>query len=713
MRPIRRARPLALALAALATLASCDSSQPLDSDLLPPDGARLASAPFPAPANFTATATGNLGPAVVLSWEDVPGDEGYLVQWRKGETGTWKALVSTGANRTTYATDSVSGALPNYYRVAVTTSDFRVGAFSTVLLGPRVATQPATLAADSLADLKALLTTYGSAATYWFEWGADSLLAGAAQTPVRSVGATSAYVTERVAVVPGTTYYFRPVASNAGGTFRGVVRRFNAGAPDTPTGVTAAFSLAPRLIGPYSTYSAAHHVFVQWTHDGNDVTRFRVERRQVGTTGWVEVPGESQTRSRVDEGFPVTSNREYDYRVLACNARAQCATSAEVRVATQGLPAPAGFSATRAPDGRVVLAWQDLASEQSFFVQWRAGETGSWQALVSTGANVTSYTTDRVTAGVTNYYRVAGEVKSFRAGAYSEASVAAGAGRSMQLQTGSFTLPSGTTAAMSGVVTPNGLPATAWIEWGTDPSLAGASATAASPVGAGVSAVTFSDTVAVTPGQTYYYRAAASNSLGTLRGAIKSFHAGPPSAPGLTAVFDLPNYRPFITVTHDGAGTPTQFRLERRPTGQTEWTLVTGAAGPFTYADRDLAFPANAARSFDYRVRACNAAAECSAWVSATMQTQPLAPPAGLTATRLANGQVTVSWQDITGESAFVVQWRADPAAPWKQLVSTGASRTSYTTSSVTPGATNYYRVAGEVYQFRAGLFSETSLVVP
>jgi hypothetical protein len=364
-------------------------------------------------------------------------------------------------------------------------------------------------------------------------------------------------------------------------------------------------------------------------------------------------------------------------------------------------------------DGRVALAWQDLPTNQSFTVQWRAGETGSWQALVSTGANATSYVTDRVTAGVTNHYRVAGEVKSFRAGAFSEASVAAGAGRSMQVQTGAFALPSAVSAVMSGSVIPNGLPTTAWIEWGTDPALAGAAQTAPRAMGSGVTVKTFSDTVAVASGQTYYYRAAASNSQGTLRGAIKSFHAGPPSAPGLTAVFDLPNFRIVVTPTHDGGGTPTQFRVERRATGQTAWTLAQTQYNTSPYPHVFESFPANAARSFDWRVHACNAAGECTTSAVATVQTQPLAAPAGFTAAPAAGGQVRLTWQEITGEVAYLIQWRTDPAGTWKSVVSTGANRTEYTTTSVTPGVTNYYRLAGEASSFRQGFFSETSIAVP
>jgi hypothetical protein len=712
---VQTLRSLALALAAFATLASCDSAPPTGADRLPPDGAVLATALFPAPASFTAhrPLPGRRG--VRLTWEDVPGDEGYLIQFRDGPNGVWKSLVSTSVNRTTYDTDSISNEFASYYRIAVFTADFRAGDFSTILLKPFAYTETGTVTSDTTATLSGTFQNNGSDGTWWFEWGTDSTLAGAARTPDQAFTTQSGWNAARtVPVVPGNVYYFRLNASNAGGTDQGEIRSFTTGAPAAPAGFTAVFSLAPRFTGTYDT-SGAHNVLAQWTHSGERVARFLVQRRLVGAAAWIQVAEKSagELKRHLDQGFPVSSDREYDYRVLACTSIGLCASSPEVRVATQGLAPPAGVTATRLADGRVALAWQDLPTEQSFAVQWRAGETGSWQPLVSTGANALTYTTDRVTAGVTNHYRVAGEVMSFRAGAFSGASVEAGAGRSMQLQTGGFTLPSGTTAAMSGVVTPNGLPTMGWIEWGTDPSLAGASATTASPVGSGVSAVTFSDTVAATPGQTYYYRAAASNSLGTLRGAIKSFHAGPPSAPGLTAAFDLPNYRIVVTVTHDGAGTPTLFQLERRPTGQTAWTLETQMSTPRAHVDPDLSFPANAARSFDYRARACNAAGECSAWVASTVQTQPLAPPAGLTAVRLENGQVTVSWQDITGESAYVVQWRTDPAAPWKQLVSTGASRTSYTTSSVTPGVTNHYRVAGQVYQFRTGLFSETSITVP
>jgi hypothetical protein len=722
MRPILRARPFTLALAALAALASCDAAPPLASGEgpgLPPEGPRYASAPFPAPANFTAQGPDSSSWSVRLSWEDVAGDEMYLVQWRKGVGEAWTTLVTTSVNRTSYSTDSLTLAETNDYRVAVMTADFRVGDFATLRLKPVAHTQPA-IVADSVATLRGEVRTNGGFAAYWFEWGTDPALAGAAKTPEQQAFSSTAplvSVAQQVRVVPGTAYYVRAAARNAGGTSYGEILRFDGGVPDAPAGVTAVFSAAPVPLAAGGS-SAGHNVSVRWTHDGAEAATFRVQRRLVGAASWVQAgvlsPGEPGYRDRVlvDQSFPVTTDREYDYRALACDAAGQCAPSGEVRVAIQGLPAPAGLSAARTSDGRVVLGWGDLASEESYPVQWRAGETGSWQTLVSTGKNVTSYTTDRVTAGVVNYYRVAGEVRSFRAGAFAETTLAAGEGRSLQVQTGSFTANSSTSVTVRGGVTPGGLAAMAWFEWGTDPALAGAAQTTPRSAGAGVSPVLSSDTLTISTAGTYYYRAVASNSQGTVRGAILSFHAGPPSAPGLTAAFDSASYRIVTSWTYAAAVSPASFRVDRRTTGETAWTQVASLGGSARqYVDGS--FAVNGARAFDYRVRACNAAGECVASNVASARTVPLPAPTGLTAAPADSGKVAITWQPVPNAVRYVVQWRTIANGEWTLLSAESASRTSYTGRGIEPGRTNYYRVTAEASSFRTGISAEIAIQVP
>lgn len=92
-----------------------------------------------------------------------------------------------------------------------------------------------------------------------------------------------------------------------------------------------------------------------------------------------------------------------------------------------------------------------------------------------------------------------------------------------------------TNAVLSGTVNPNGSESLFFFEYGTNNSF-GAS-TAPLPAGSGTNAVTnSSELTGLAAGQTYFYRAAASNSFGISYGSAQSFTAGipPPSAITLT-----------------------------------------------------------------------------------------------------------------------------------------------------------------------------------
>ena len=79
-------------------------------------------------------------------------------------------------------------------------------------------------------------------------------------------------------------------------------------------------------------------------------------------------------------------------------------------------------------------------------------------------------------------------------------------------------------ATLAGEVNPNGSATTAFFEWGTRSTLAGAVATAAQSVGSGVTAVSLSAPLGgLAPGTVYYFRVAATNSAGRGEGAIRSF----------------------------------------------------------------------------------------------------------------------------------------------------------------------------------------------
>jgi hypothetical protein len=417
-------------------------------------------------------------------------------------------------------------------------------------------------------------------------------------------------------------------------------------------------------------------------------------------------------RAFTDITIPVAPGATYEHRVLACNVIGQCAASAAVPVTTVGMQAPASFTASqRASDGRVVLAWSDLPAESSYLVQWRADSTAGWTTVVSTSTQttVTEIATDRVAAGQLNQYRVAGVAFSKRTGPWATASVMASQGRHLAAQTGAGALTSSTTAGLNGTVTPNGGATSARFEWGTDPELGSSSSTPSQPVGASSAPVAVSATITVPSPGTYYYRVVASDAVETVRGSIRSVYVGPPAAPALTAAFTTAGFQVNLGWTHTGTGAPAQFRVHRRPQGGTTWTLKeTLLASARSYVD--IQFPVNAARAYDYFVEACNVAGQCTPSTTQSVTTTPMPAPSGVTAT-LQGGQVQVLWQDLAGTQGYLVQWRTESTA-WQPLITTGNNVTSHTTTRVTPGTTNHYRVAG-VASGRTGPFTETSVVVP
>ncbi len=155
--------------------------------------------------------------------------------------------------------------------------------------------------------------------------------------------------------------------------------------------------------------------------------------------------------------------------------------------------------------------------------------------------------------GTTYYFRLAAsDGKTTRRGpALSFATLTVGTA-----VTGSASAISSTRATLNGDVSPGGLLATAWFEWGTSPALAGCSSTPAKPVGAGTAPVPVAATVTgLTAGTTYYYRIVSLTGAGISRGAISSFPARPvPSVTTLAATLVTDN-----AATLNGTANPNGF----------------------------------------------------------------------------------------------------------------------------------------------------------
>ncbi|HEX5871856.1 MAG TPA: hypothetical protein VFY65_15615, partial [Longimicrobium sp.] len=685
------------ALAALFAVASCDRSPAASA---PGEVQFATGASLPAVPGFAARANIQLPIAhkVTLSWEDVAGEDIYLVQWRVGDAGAWKTLVTTGRDRTTYGTDSVRVGQRNYYRIAAMTSAFQAGPFTTVLLAPSVLGSVIQQRGDSVASLRSEFTDYGPLTTTWIEYGTDPGLADAVETARITPEEGRPWWNFMIPIVSGTRYYYRAVATSDAGTALDSIRTFVGGMAEAPI-VELSYHDVPW--DSSWMHLPAYRVQVDWTQPpGGAANTYGVERRRLGQTAWTLltlVTGE--VRRYVDTSIPLSSGARYEYRVDACNPA--CIMSQPDTVTVAGMPAPPNLTATLTPSGSVVLAWGDLAHEDAYIIQYRADSTAAWKTLVTTGPSRVTYTATQVAQGV-NQFRVAGMGSGFRTGAWASASVFTA--WTLSATTGAGT-PLPGAAALSGTVTATGLPASAWFEWGTSPTLATYASTPAVPVSG--SGVPVSDTITVPGPGSYYYRVAFSNGEHTGRSEIRRVGVGLPPAPVLTASFSRTGWVVYLSWTHSGAGDPATFRIYR---GTTLLREVPAAGRTFTDVQ---VFLNSSALTYTYRVDVCNAAGHCTAGSPRTVSITPMPGPQGFTATALSDGQVQLQWQDLPGDQYYVVYWRTDLNGPWETLPATGANATTYTTAKVTPGVTNYYLVVGFALGNRPGEASQTSVAVP
>ena len=182
------------------------------------------------------------------------------------------------------------------------------------------------------------------------------------------------------------------------------------------------------------------------------------------------------------------------------------------------------------PNGTDTTAWFEWGTSST--LQSPATTAKKSIGAVTTLQSITE-SIGMLTQGTTYYYRVVAQ----NAGGITNGSIVsfttAMPPSQPTVSTNAATLVTGTGAQLNGTAIPNGVATDAWFEWGTSPTLASYTTTPSQAIGAGKTSVALNDSLAgLTTGQTYYFRAAARNSLGTVKGNIASFIAG--TSPSVT-----------------------------------------------------------------------------------------------------------------------------------------------------------------------------------
>ena len=145
----------------------------------------------------------------------------------------------------------------------------------------------------------------------------------------------------------------------------------------------------------------------------------------------------------------------------------------------------------------------------------------------------------------------------------------------------------------------------------------------------------------------------------------------------------------------DAATNETGYRIERRLTSGTAWTVLANLAANVTsYNDTGLA----ASTGYSYRV---SAIAPGGALVSASQVTvatfAPTAAPTNLTATVVSATQINLNWSDVaTNESGYRILRRQNSGTAWTVVASLSANYTSYQNTGLV-AATGYTFVVSAV----------------
>ena len=440
-----------------------------------------------------------------------------------GTTYYYKVVASNSVGTTTSSSPFASFATPD---IPVATT----GSATNVVL--RGVTLNGTVVANNLQTTTSFC--YGTASDLT---GCTSV--AAAESPVAaSTGATSTPVTKAVTgLLPGTTYYYRVVASNSlGSAATASIQSFTttSAAPDVTTNaatlVTALSATLNASITPNGSSTSA--VDFCWGTDS-------------ALTGCASVSATPSVISGTASATAVTKaltgltpGTTYYFRASATNGQGSTTGASILSFSTPALPTATTSAATSVTlTGATLNASVTPNSNNSTTVSFCYGTavdltgctsvtaTGSPVAGNASATSVSKALTS-LTSGTTYYFRVvatngAGDAPSSTILSFSTLTAAP------TVSSSAATSVLARSATLNGSVTPNGLSTSVTFCWGTASDLSGCTqdSSPASPItgSSGATSVTLPLT-GLMPATTYYFRATATNTDGTTDSSpIRSF----------------------------------------------------------------------------------------------------------------------------------------------------------------------------------------------
>jgi LmbE family N-acetylglucosaminyl deacetylase len=349
-----------------------------------------------APTGLTATAVSSS--QISLTWVDNATNETNYQVERSTDGTTFTTLVTLGVNVTTYSNPGLAASTTYFYRVLASNGSGN-SAYSNVASATTTGLPPAAptgLTATAVSSSQINLAWVDNATNetgYRVERSSD----GTTFTTLATLGA-NVTTYSNTGLTASTTYFYRVLASNAGGN-----SAYSNVASATTTGLPPA---APSALT--ATTVSSSQINLAWVDNATNETSYRVERSTDGTTFTSLATLGANVTTYSNTGL--TPSTTYFYRVLASNGSGDSAASNVASATTQAPStppaAPTGLTATAVSSAQINLAWVDNATNETSYRVDRSPDGVNFASIATLGANVTTYASTGLTAATTYYYRV-------------------------------------------------------------------------------------------------------------------------------------------------------------------------------------------------------------------------------------------------------------------------------------------------------------------
>ncbi len=452
-------------------------------------------------------------------------------------------ILSAGTGSTTMS-KAISGLAPNttyHYRVkginGAGTTNGADQTFTTLTAAPTVTTDAASGVGTTTATFNGTVNANNGSTTVTFEYGTTTgygTAVTAAQSPATGTGNTT--VSKAVSgLVPNTTYHYRAVGVNGGGTTNGVDRTFTtAQAPPeaTTNAASGVTTTGATLNGTVNANNLSSTVTFEYGTDTNYGTTVTAAQSPVTGTS-------NTTVSKAITGL--VSNTTYHYRVIGVNGAGT--TNGADQTFTTLTAAPTVTTDAASGVGTTTATFNGTvnANNGSTTVTFEYGTTTGYGTAVTaaqspatgTGNTTVSKAVSGLVPNTTYHYRAVGVNGGGTTNGVDRTFTTAQAPPEATTNAASGVTTTG--ATLNGTVNANNGSTTVTFEYGTTVAY-GTMVTATQSPATGYGNTTVSKAISgLVPNTTYHYRVIGANGAGTTNGADQTFLTLTKAAKILTA----------------------------------------------------------------------------------------------------------------------------------------------------------------------------------